>query len=187
MGTLDDRMTWWLDDRMTRWPDDLMTRWPDRVTEWPSDRVTKWPSDQFHSKLLLFLLLLNSNIGKVALCKCSDTNIFKCQCPTWLFPSYGYPFICGNNERHWQSRYCYLVLELQLTMIIKLLQTVLYLESWQLLIMVKDNRLGGVDNICVLRRRTARNAVTRPTTGHSESGRSEDKHGTDRRHGAFAS
>ena len=30
--------------------------------------------------------------------------------------------------------------------------------------MVKDNRLGGVDNICVLRRRTARNAVTRPTT-----------------------
>ena len=49
--------------------------------------------------------------------------------------------------------------------------------------MVKDNRLGGVDNICVLRRRTARNAVTRPTTGHSEGGRSEDKHGTDRRHG----
>ena len=151
-----------------------------------------------------FLLLLSSNIGKVAemncstlgkqnkvkiqkYCKCSDTNIFKFQCPTWLFPSYGYPFICGNNERHWQSRYCYLVLELQLTMIIKLLQTVLYLESWQLLIMVKDNRLGGVDNICVLRRRTARNAVTRPTTGHSEGGRSEDKHGTDRRHGAFAS
>ena len=40
--------------------------------------------------------------------------------------------------------------------------------------MVKDNRLGGVDNICVLRRRTARNAVTRPTTGHSEGGRSAD-------------
>ena len=118
-------------------------------------------------------------------CKCSDTNIFKFQCPTWLFPSYGYPFICGNNERHWQSRYCYLVLELQLTMIIKLLQTVLYLESWQLLIMVKDNRLGGVDNICVLRRRMARNAVTRPTTGHSEDGRSEDKRGTDRRHGVI--
>ena len=117
-------MTEWQDDQMTRWPDDLMTRWPDGVTEWPSDRVTKWPSDQFHSKLLHFLLLLNSNIGKVALCKCSDTNIFKFQCPTWLFPSYGYPFICGNNERHWQSRYCYLVLELQLTMIIKLLQTV---------------------------------------------------------------
>ena len=49
--------------------------------------------------------------------------------------------------------------------------------------MVKDNRLGGVDNICVLRRHTARNAVTRPTTGHSEGGRSADKHGTDRRHG----
>ena len=40
--------------------------------------------------------------------------------------------------------------------------------------MVKDNRLGGVDNICVLRRRTARNAVTRPTTEHSEGGRSAD-------------
>ena len=52
---------------------------------------------------------------------------------------------------------------------------------------IMDNRLGGVDNICVLRRRTARNAVTRPTTGHSEGGRSEDKHGTDRRHGALAS
>ena len=51
--------------------------------------------------------------------------------------------------------------------------------------MVKDNRLGGVDNICVLRRRTARNAVTRPTTGHSEGGRSEDKRGTDRRHGVI--
>ena len=37
---------------------------------------------------------------------------------------------------------------------------------------IMDNRLGGVDNICVLRRRTARNAVTRPTTGHSEGGRS---------------
>ena len=49
--------------------------------------------------------------------------------------------------------------------------------------MVKDNRLVGVDNICVLRRRTARNAVTRPTTGHSEGGRSADKRGTDRRHG----
>ena len=49
--------------------------------------------------------------------------------------------------------------------------------------MVKDNRLGGVDNICVLRRRTARNAVTRPTTEHSEGGRSADKRGTDRRHG----
>ena len=37
---------------------------------------------------------------------------------------------------------------------------------------IMDNRLGGVDNICVLRRRTARNAVTRPTTGHSEGDRS---------------
>ena len=51
--------------------------------------------------------------------------------------------------------------------------------------MVKDNRLGGVDNICVLRRRTARNAVTRPTTEHSEGGRSADKRGTDRRHGVI--
>ena len=49
--------------------------------------------------------------------------------------------------------------------------------------MVKDNRQGRVDNICVLRRRTARNAVTRPTTEHSEGGKSADKHGTDRRHG----
>ena len=39
-------------------------------------------------------------------------------------------------------------------------------------VLVMDNRLGGVDNICVLRRRTARNAVTRHTTGHSEGGRS---------------
>ena len=51
--------------------------------------------------------------------------------------------------------------------------------------MVKDNRLGGVDNICVLRRRTARNAVTRPTTEHSEGGRSADERGTDRRHGVI--
>ena len=52
--------------------------------------------------------------------------------------------------------------------------------------MVKDNRPGGVNNICVLKRRTAQNAVTRPTTGHSEGGGSADiryKHGTDRRHG----
>ena len=33
---------------------------------------------------------------------------------------------------------------------------------------IMDKRLGGVDNICVLRRRTARKAVTRPTTGNSE-------------------
>ena len=46
--------------------------------------------------------------------------------------------------------------------------------------MVKDNRLGGVNNICVLRRRMARNAVTRPTTGHSEGDRSADKRHTDR-------
>ena len=39
---------------------------------------------------------------------------------------------------------------------------------------IMDNRLGGVDNICVLRRRTARNAVTRPTTGHSEGDRLAD-------------
>ena len=45
---------------------------------------------------------------------------------------------------------------------------------------IMDNRLGGVDNICVLRRRTARNAVTRPTTGHSEGDRSADKRHTDR-------
>ena len=50
---------------------------------------------------------------------------------------------------------------------------------------IMDNRLGGVDNICVLRRRTARNAVTRPTTEHSEGGRSADKRGTDRRHGVI--
>ena len=34
----------------------------------------------------------------------------------------------------------------------------------------------------MLRRRTARNAVTRPTIGHNEGGRSEDKRGTDSRH-----
>ena len=38
-------------------------------------------------------------------------------------------------------------------------------------IMIIIMSLGGVDKICVLRRRTARNAVTRPTTGHSEGGR----------------
>ena len=38
------------------------------------------------------------------------------------FPSHGYPLICGNNERHWQSPFCYLVLELQLAMITKLLR-----------------------------------------------------------------
>ena len=37
----------------------------------------------------------------------------------------------------------------------------------------------------MLRRRTARNAVTRPTTEHSEGGRSADKRGTDRRHGVI--
>ena len=53
--------------------------------------------------------------------------------------------------------------------------------------MVKDNRLGGVNNICVLKRRMARNAVTRPTARHSEDGRIADKHGTDRRHGVITS
>ena len=37
----------------------------------------------------------------------------------------------------------------------------------------------------MLRRRTARNAVTRPTTEHSEGGRSADMRGTDRTHGVI--